>query len=153
VRCPRCGSTEDRVIDSRPLQEGAAIRRRRECLTCNHRFTTYEQVEGEDMRVVKKDGRCEPFDRRKLLLGLQKACEKRPVTSETIERTAQMIIEDLAKKYQGDIPTTAIGERVMERLHKIDEVAYVRFASVYRKFKDINDFIKTVQQQPDLNLY
>ena len=153
MRCPKCGGTEDRVIDSRPLKEGAAIRRRRECLTCQHRFTTYEEVEGEDLRVVKRDGRYEPFDRRKLTAGMEKACEKRPVSRETLEKAVQQIVEDLAKKYRDDIPTSAIGERVMDSLRKIDEVAYIRFASVYRKFRDIKEFISTVQQQPNLNLF
>jgi transcriptional repressor NrdR len=141
------------VIDSRPLKEGAAIRRRRECLTCHHRFTTYEEVEGDDLRVVKRDGRYEAFDRRKLTSGIEKACEKRPVSREAIEKAVQQIMEDLAKKYRDDIPTTAIGERVMDKLRALDEVAYVRFASVYRKFQDIKEFISTVQKQPDLDLF
>jgi transcriptional repressor NrdR len=132
------------------LKEGAAVRRRRECTACHHRFTTYEEVEGEDLRVVKRDGRYEPFDRRKLMSGIEKACEKRPISREVIERTVEQIVEELRRKHSDEIPTTAIGERVMQKLREIDEVAYVRFASVYRKFRDIKEFVSTVESL-DLN--
>ncbi len=151
MKCPKCGAMQDKVVDSRPLKDGAAVRRRRECLSCSYRYTTYEEVEGEDLRVLKRDGRYESFDRRKLLSGLEKACEKRPVSREVIEKTVESIVEDLRRKYRDEIPTTAIGERVMFKLREIDEVAYVRFASVYRKFRDIKEFVSTVESL-DLNL-
>ena len=142
---------QDKVVDSRPLKDGAAVRRRRECLACAYRYTTYEEVEGEDLRVLKRDGRYEPFDRRKLLSGIEKACEKRPVSREMIEKAVDQIIEDLKRKSPDEIPTTAIGERVMQKLREVDEVAYVRFASVYRKFRDIKEFVSTVESL-DLNM-
>lgn len=151
MKCPKCSAMQDKVVDSRPLKDGAAVRRRRECLACSYRYTTYEEVEGEDLRVLKRDGRYEAFDRRKLLSGLEKACEKRPVSREVIEKTVESIVEDLRRKYRDEIPTTAIGERVMFKLREIDEVAYVRFASVYRKFRDIKEFVSTVESL-DLNL-
>jgi len=133
------------VIDSRPWKDGAVVRRRRECLSCNYRFTTYEEIEREDLRAVKRDGRYEPFDRRKLVLGFQKACEKRPVSPELIEKSVDKIMEDLEQKYGREIPTTAIGEKIMDALKKMDEVAYVRFASVYRQFRDVKDFVSEVK--------
>jgi transcriptional repressor NrdR len=145
MRCPKCNSVEDRVIDSRPWKDGAVIRRRRECLSCSYRFTTYEQIEREDLRVIKRDGRYEPFERKKLLSGLLKACEKRPVSREVIEEATDKIMDDLEKKFEGEIPATEIGEALMRTLRELDEVAYVRFASVYRKFKDINEFVNEVQ--------
>lgn len=138
------------MVDSRPLKDGAAIRRRRECIDCSYRFTTYEEVEGEDLRVQKRDGRYEPFDRRKLMTGLEKACEKRPVSRETIEKAVDTIVEDLRRKFNDEIPTTAIGEAMMHHLREIDEVAYVRFASVYKKFRDIKEFVSTVESLDDL---
>ena len=145
MKCSRCNSMDDRVIDSRPLKEGAAIRRRRECLACGHRFTTYEEIEREDLRVLKRDGRYEMFERKKILNGLLKACEKRPISREKLEETADAITDELEKKFDSEIPTTAIGEAIMRALRQLDEVAYVRFASVYRKFKDINEFVEEVQ--------
>lgn len=145
MRCPKCNSVEDKVIDSRPWKDGAVIRRRRECLSCNYRFTTYEQIEREDLRVIKRDGRYEPFERKKLLGGLLKACEKRHVSRESIEEATDKIIDELEKKFEGEIPTVEIGEALMRKLRALDEVAYVRFASVYRKFKDINEFVNEVQ--------
>ncbi len=145
MRCPKCGTNEDKVIDSRPWKDGAVIRRRRECLACNYRFTTYEEIEREDLRVIKRDGRYEPFDRRKLAGGMIKACEKRPISPDVIEHAVDMLIDRLEKEYDKEIPTTAIGEGIMIALRKLDEVAYVRFASVYRQFKDINEFVHEVQ--------
>ena len=136
---------DDKVIDSRPLKEGAAIRRRRECLACGFRFTTYEEIEREDLRVLKRDGRYESFERKKILNGLLKACEKRAINRETLEQTADSITDELEKRFNSEIPTTEIGEAIMRALRKLDEVAYVRFASVYRKFKDINEFVEEVQ--------
>jgi transcriptional repressor NrdR len=141
MRCPYCSSLENKVVDSRMGKEGEAIRRRRECLTCEGRFTTYERVEEVLPLVIKKDGRREPFDRLKILNGLKKACEKRPIGVEAIETTVSDIEKSLQDKGLKEIPSTVIGEEVMNHLHRLDEVAYVRFASVYRSFKDINEFM------------
>ncbi len=145
MRCPKCGAIEDKVIDSRLSKDGASIRRRRECIGCNHRFTTYEEIERTDMRVVKRDGRIEPFDRHKLQSGMLKACEKRPVGVEMLDQAANEIIQDLENNYGREIPSQVIGTRVMEKLHNIDEVAYVRYASIYRQFQDIGEFIDEIQ--------
>jgi transcriptional repressor NrdR len=141
MRCPYCSSLENKVVDSRMGKEGEAIRRRRECLTCEGRFTTYERVEEVLPLVIKKDGRREPFDRLKILNGLKKACEKRPIGVEAIETTVSDVEKSLQDKGLKEIPSTVIGEEVMNHLHRLDEVAYVRFASVYRSFKDINEFM------------
>jgi transcriptional repressor NrdR len=141
MRCPYCSSLENKVVDSRMGKEGESIRRRRECLKCEGRFTTYERVEEVLPLVIKKDGRREPFDRLKILNGLKKACEKRPVGVEAIETTVSDIEKSLQDKGLKEIPSTVIGEEVMDHLHRLDEVAYVRFASVYRSFKDINEFM------------
>ena len=141
MRCPYCSSLENKVVDSRMGREGESIRRRRECLACDGRFTTYERVEEVLPFVIKKDGRREPFDRLKILNGLKKACEKRPVSVEAVETTVADIEKSLQDKGLKEIPSTIIGEEVMEHLHRLDEVAYVRFASVYRSFKDINEFM------------
>src|ERR1700729_79994 len=145
MRCPKCQARDDKVIDSRAIKDETVIRRRRECLACEHRFTTYEEIERDDLRVLKRDGRYESFDRRKLISGLDKACEKRPVSREMIEKTVNEMIDELTKKYGDEIPTTAIGEKIMQHLRQLDEVAYVRFASVYRKFRDIREFVNEVQ--------
>ena len=145
MRCPKCHKNEDKVIDSRPLKQGAVIRRRRQCLNCDTRFTTYEEIEREDLRVIKRDGRYEPFDRKKLTGGVLKACEKRPVSPEAIENSIDHLIEELEKRFGSEIPTTEIGESIMRTLRKLDDVAYVRFASVYRQFKDINEFVAEIQ--------
>jgi transcriptional repressor NrdR len=145
MRCPKCQARDDKVIDSRAIKDETVIRRRRECLACENRFTTYEEIERDDLRVLKRDGRYEAFDRRKLVAGLQKACEKRPVSRETIERVINDMIDELTKKHGDEIPTTAIGEKIMQHLRRLDEVAYVRFASVYRKFRDIKEFVSEVQ--------
>jgi transcriptional repressor NrdR len=141
MRCPYCSSLENKVVDSRMGKEGESIRRRRECLTCEGRFTTYERVEEVLPLVIKKDGRREPFDRLKILNGFKKACEKRPIGVEAIETTVSDIEKSLQDKGLKEIPSTVIGEEVMNHLHHLDEVAYVRFASVYRSFKDINEFM------------
>ena len=126
-------------------KEGESIRRRRECLKCEGRFTTYERVEEVLPSVIKKDGRREPFDRQKILNGLKKACEKRPISLEMLERTVEEIEKSLQEKGLKEIPSTVVGEEVMERLHQLDEVAYVRFASVYRSFRDINEFMSELK--------
>ena len=138
MKCPFCGYSESKVIDSRPADEGASIRRRRECLSCAKRFTTYETVESLPMVVVKKDGSRQSFDRSKVLGGMIRACEKRPVPLAEREKIAAEIEQDLQNSMEREISTEAIGERVMERLRSVDQVAYVRFASVYRQFKDID---------------
>ena len=145
MRCPYCTSIDNKVVDSRMGKEGESIRRRRECLKCEGRFTTYERVEEVLPSVIKKDGRREPFDRLKILNGLKKACEKRPISMEMLERTVDEIEKVLQEKGLKEIPSTMVGEEVMERLHKLDEVAYVRFASVYRSFRDINEFMSELK--------
>ena len=141
MKCPYCGHPESKVIDSRPADENASIRRRRECLSCARRFTTYETVESLPMVVIKKDGSRQSFDRQKMLRGMIRACEKRPVTLAELERIADEIEQELQNSMEREIRTEIIGEKVMERLRKVDQVAYVRFASVYRQFKDINTFL------------
>jgi transcriptional repressor NrdR len=142
MRCPFCGHDEDRVIDSRPSDEGSAIRRRRECISCGARFTTYEKVENLPMLVIKKDGTREPFNREKLMSGILKSCEKRPVSTFQIESLVNSIEAQAQNSLKREISSREIGEMVMEGLKQIDEVAYVRFASVYRQFKDVNSFLE-----------
>ena len=141
MRCPYCGYSESKVIDSRPADEGASIRRRRECLSCGKRFTTYETVESLPMVVVKKDGSRQSFERRKVLGGMIRACEKRPVSLGALETIADEIEQDLQNSMEREVSTEDIGEKVMDRLRSVDQVAYVRFASVYRQFKDIDTFM------------
>ncbi len=141
MKCPYCGYQESKVIDSRPAEEGTTIRRRRECLSCQKRFTTYEIMERLPLVVIKKDGSRQTFDRVKLLNGLIKACEKRPVPISVLEQTAADIEQELQNSLQQEVQTSQIGELVMAKLKDIDQVAYVRFASVYRQFKDINTFM------------
>lgn len=141
MKCPYCGYSESKVIDSLPADENSSIRRRRECLSCGKRFTTYETVESLPMVVVKKDGSRQSFDRRKVLGGMIRACEKRPVPLAELEKIAEEIEQDLQNSMEREISTEAIGEKVMERLRNVDQVAYVRFASVYRQFKDIDTFM------------
>ena len=141
MRCPFCSHPESKVIDSRPAEEGASIRRRRECLACRKRFTTYETLECLPLVVVKKDGSRQSFDRNKVMAGLIRACEKRPVSYSALEEMVAEIEQVLQNQMEREISSAQIGELVMERLKKLDEVAYVRFASVYRQFKDINTFM------------
>lgn len=146
MKCPFCEYEESKVIDSRPTDEGEAIRRRRECLKCGKRFTTYEKIENIPLMVVKKDGSRQMFDRVKLLNGIMRACEKRPVPTDDMERIVNDIETATQNFLEREISSQKIGEMVMERLQKIDEVAYVRFASVYRQFKDINTFVEEVNK-------
>jgi transcriptional repressor NrdR len=146
MRCPKCGCLEDKVIDSRASREGATIRRRRECLKCSHRFTTYEQVEQPGLMVVKRDGRREEFLKDKLLSGIRKACQKRPVSPQRIEEVVEKVTADVYDTYVGEVPCMAIGERVMEELRGLDGVAYVRFASVYRRFEEATEFLQAVKK-------
>ena len=146
MKCPFCGHEEDKVIDSREATDGAAIRRRRECLKCKRRYTTYERLEETPLLVVKRDGRREPFDRKKIIGGVLKACEKRPIPLERIEALVGELEREIAQEFDREVPAEEVGERVMRRLHELDEVAYVRFASVYRSFKDINQFMKELRE-------
>ena len=141
MKCPYCGYLESKVVDSRPADEGASIRRRRECLSCHKRFTTYETVESLPLMVVKKDGSRQSFDRNKVLGGLIRACEKRPVSYQAMEGLVAEIEQALQNQMDREVSSAEIGELVMERLKRLDEVSYVRFASVYRQFKDINTFM------------
>lgn len=155
MRCLKCNSLEDKVIDSRISKDGFAIRRRRECLNCGHRFTTYEQVERRDVLVVKRDGTREPFKREKLLGGLIKACEKRRVPLDVLENAVDEIINDLTADNLREVPTRIIGPKVMAQLKHIDPVAFVRYASVYREFQDVGEFsevIESLENSPDFNL-
>jgi len=149
MRCPFCLADNDRVIDSRSGDDGATIRRRRECLGCRRRFTTYERLERQTLMVVKKGGERDPFDRDKLRRGLAKACWKRPVTEEDIERVVSALEAELYGMYEGEVSSQVIGERLMELLRDLDQVAFVRFASVYREFKDVRDFVDELE--PILN--
>ena len=141
MRCPFCANPESKVIDSRPADEGASIRRRRECLACHKRFTTYEMMESLPLMVVKKDGSRQSFDRNKVLSGLIRACEKRPVSVDTLENIVNEVEQSLQNELKQEISSAEIGELVMDKLKKVDQVAYVRFASVYRQFKDIDTFM------------
>ncbi len=145
MKCPFCGYLEDKVVDSREGKEGSSIRRRRECLKCRRRFTTYEHIEDVLPVVVKKDGRRELFDRNKILSGLKKACEKRPVGIDALEDAVSRIEKKVQESGEKELPSTMIGEEVMRELHTLDEVAYVRFASVYREFKDVNQFMEELR--------
>ena len=146
MKCPFCGHLEDKVIDSRPAEDGSAIRRRRECLSCSSRFTTYEKVEILPLLVVKKDGTREAYSQDKLLGGLLKACEKRPVSSEQLTSIVTYVENQIQNTAKREISTNDIGEMVMMQLKEIDEVAYVRFASVYRQFKDVNSFMAELKE-------
>ena len=145
MKCPYCGNIEDKVVDSRLSTEANSIRRRRECLGCERRFTTYENIEEAPLMVVKKDGRREPFERKKILTGLLKACEKRPISMEKLEQLIDKIEFILQKNYEKEVKSKEIGELVTRMLQELDEVAYVRFASVYRQFKDVNQFMKEIK--------
>ena len=144
--CSKCGKLEDKVIDSRLSKDGRSIRRRRECLGCETRFTTYEEVERSELRVAKRDGRSEPFDKEKLLAGMVKACEKRPVGMAALEKVADEMMNELHMEFRREVPSNVIGAKVMSALHEIDPVAYVRYASVYRHFQDIGEFIDEIQK-------
>jgi transcriptional repressor NrdR len=145
MRCPSCSHLEDRVIDSRSTKEGRAIRRRRECIGCGNRFTTYEYVENASVVVVKRDGKREPFSREKVIAGLSRASEKRPVSLSQIEEIVDRVETEIQRQAPGEVESKLIGELLMEELQQLDEVAYVRFASVYRHFKDVNEFLDEIQ--------
>ena len=145
MKCPLCGFVEDKVIDSRSSNEDRSVRRRRECMKCKRRFTTYEYIEEVPLMVIKKDGRRESFDRNKIISGILKACEKRPVSVEKVETLVDRVEKELQKSFDKEVKAQVVGELVVDYLHKLDEVAYVRFASVYRQFKDINQFMKELK--------
>lgn len=145
MKCPFCGNSDSKVVDSRPDKGGSGIRRRRECEECAKRFTTHERIEEMLPQVCKKDGRREPFERMKLISGIRKACEKRPISLEEIERMVDRLETRLQESSEKEVSTTVIGEWVMKELHEIDQVAYVRFASVYRSFRDIGEFMQELQ--------
>jgi transcriptional repressor NrdR len=149
MKCPFCGHLEDKVVDSREGKDGLAIRRRRECLRCGRRFTSYERIDEIPFMVIKKDGKREPFDRNKVLAGLRRACEKRPVSPSALEAVADEVEQILQDAPEREIQTQAIGEKVIERLKELDKVAYVRFASVYRQFGDVDQFMKELKDLLD----
>ena len=144
MRCPYCAHPESKVVDSRPADEGASIRRRRECLACHRRFTTYETMESMPVVVIKKDGSRQSFDRSKVLSGVIRACEKRPVPLEVQEKIVTEVEQTIQNEMEREIPSSKIGELVMDKLKDVDEVAYVRFASVYRQFKDVDSFMREI---------
>ncbi len=146
MRCPFCKEEKSRVVDSRSAGDGFVIRRRRECLECGRRYTTYERIEETPLRVIKKEGSRVPFDRRKILTGLIKACEKRPISISALEDVTDKIERRINERYEREVPSREIGEMVMEELSRLDQVAYVRFASVYRDFKDINAFMSELKR-------
>ena len=146
MRCPKCGCQDDKVIDSRASREGATIRRRRECIACEYRFTTYEEVERAGLLVLKRDGRHEELSKEKLLSGLKKACQKRPISPKVIEDLVERIVNDITDKYEREVPAEVIGKLVMNGLRATDDVAYVRFASVYRRFQEATDFVHEVKK-------
>ncbi len=150
MKCPVCGAIDDKVIDSRLGKDNAVIRRRRECLSCGKRFTTYERIEEILPYVIKKDGRREAFDRRKIIEGMRRACEKRPISIERIEAVADAIEQELIERPDKEVSVASIGERVMDALRRMDDIAYVRFASVYRSFRDIDEFIKEIKELYEL---
>jgi transcriptional repressor NrdR len=145
MKCPFCGEIDNKVIDSRLSKDGNVIRRRRECIVCNRRFTTYEHIEEIPVMIIKKDGRREVYSREKVRSGLQKACQKRKISMNVIEDFLDELERDLRETGEKEIPSHAIGEKIMAKLHEIDDVAYVRFASVYREFKDVNDFVSELK--------
>ncbi|MCB9833262.1 MAG: transcriptional repressor NrdR [Planctomycetes bacterium] len=145
MRCPYCKSQKDRVIDSRGAADGTAIRRRRECLSCSRRYTTYEKVEEAPFRVIKKDGTRVPFDRDRILAGMMKACEKRPVSAEDLDRVVDHVEAEINRLFDKEVASKFIGNLVMDALRELDQVAYVRFASVYREFKDVKEFLAELE--------
>src|SRR5437016_4837126 len=146
MRCPKCGCQDDKVIDSRASREGATIRRRRECNKCGYRFTTYEEIERAGLAVLKRDDRREEFSKEKLLSGIKKACQKRPISPKLIEDMVERVSDEITSKYEREVPAEAIGRLVMNELRQTDEVAYVRFASVYRRFQEATDFVQEVKK-------
>lgn len=149
MKCPFCRSDNDRVIDSRASEDGSATRRRRQCLKCKRRYTTYERIEGTTVKIIKKDGAREPFDHGKIKRGLEKACWKRPISNVQLEAIIAEVEEELETNYDAEIESRELGELVMENLRRLDQVAYVRFASVYRQFEDVHDFVDELRPMLD----
>ena len=149
MKCPYCRSLDSKVIDSRMTKEGNAVRRRRECLDCKHRFTTYERIEEIPLVLIKKDGRRETFDRNKVLSGMKKACQKRNISINTLEQFVDELERELQDMGEKELPASVVGEQVMKKLQELDDVAYVRFASVYQEFKDVNDFMSELKDLLD----
>ncbi len=145
MRCPKCNCQEDKVIDSRSINEGAGVRRRRECVECDFRYNTLEEVINEDVKVIKKNGIREDFSREKIREGVNKACWKRPISSEDIDKLTDRIVKDIEKNFDKEVTCLKIGEHIMDALKELDEVAYIRFASVYRQFKDIDQFVEAIK--------
>lgn len=145
MRCVQCGSYKDKVLDSRMSKDGTTIRRRRECVSCTYRYTTYEQIERTELRVVKRDGTREAVHREKIISGMIKACEKRPVSMDRLDRAVEEILTELHQDHLAEVPSSTIGAKVMDKLHQIDPVAYVRYVSVYRQFEDVGEFIREIQ--------
>lgn len=145
MRCPKCGGLDDKVVDSRSIKDGQVVRRRRVCKSCGHRYMTYEEAVKSSLVITKRDGRREDFDRNKLLNGVLRACEKRPISIQQVESLVENVTNELYSEYEREVPSTAIGEKVMAKLEQLDEVAYVRFASVYRRFRDVNQFLSEVE--------
>ncbi len=151
MRCPKCTCQDDKVIDSRASREGSIIRRRRECLQCGHRFTTYEEVERSRLMILKRDGRREEFSKEKLQVGVEKACQKRPVSQEAIEDLVASVVDELSNTFDREVPYREVGERVIAKLRELDPVAYVRYASVYRRFEEATDFVHEVKKLEKAN--
>jgi len=145
MRCPKCSHMEDKVLDSRVARNGDATRRRRICMQCGYRFTTYEEVLRPKLRVIKTDGRHEELDRNKLMAGIERACEKRPISSGDIENLVDSLIDEIESEYEREVASKIVGQKVMDRLEKLDDVAFVRFASVYRRFRDVNQFVNAIE--------
>jgi len=145
MRCPKCSHMEDKVLDSRVARNGDATRRRRVCMQCGYRFTTYEEVVRPKLRVIKTDGRYEEFDRAKLSVGIERACEKRPISISEIENLVDGLTEEIESEYEREVASEIVGQKVMDRLEKLDDVAFVRFASVYRRFRDVNQFVNAIK--------
>ncbi|MCC5848976.1 MAG: transcriptional repressor NrdR [Verrucomicrobia bacterium] len=144
MKCPKCHELDDKVIDSRLIRDGEVIRRRRLCLSCDYRYTTYEEVVRSGLRVLKRKGITEDFKRSKILVGIQKSCEKRPVSQDQIDATVDAIVKELESEYEKEVPSIEIGKKIMRHLEQLDEVAFVRFASVYRRYRDVNQFLSEV---------
>ncbi len=149
MKCPFCQTDNDRVVDSRASEDGVAIRRRRECLGCKRRYTTYERIEGTTVKIIKKDGAREPFDHAKIKRGLEKACWKRPISDAQLEAVIAMVEEDIEAAFDSEVESRRLGELVMQKLRDLDQVAYVRFASVYRQFEDVHDFVTELKPMLD----
>ena len=145
MKCPKCGAMDDKVIDSRVIRDGEVIRRRRLCLSCRYRFSTYEEVVRSGLRVIKRNGQTEDLKRAKILAGIEKSCEKRPVSEDQISEAVDSIMKELESEYEKEVPSVVIGQKIMQHLEQMDEVAFVRFASVYRRYRNVSQFLSEVE--------